>query len=91
MRIAHQSPSTVFMVERGPAVPLYCIATNHSLKYKYVWENVAGPLSASSPVLWTNKPDTYKCTVKESSSRECYSADIHLESMYNSVTFYKGH
>ena len=82
--VAFQSPSNVFLVEGGPAVPLYCIASNHSLQHKYMWENSAGQLSPSTPVLWAIKPDTYKCTVREyegATSPECYSTDIHLEGM----------
>ena len=77
--IAHQSPSTVAMVEGGEAVPLYCVASNHTSLHCYQCENTAGDLSVSTPVLWVNKADTYKCVVKESedsSAPECYSAEI---------------
>ena len=55
--VAFQSPSNVFLVEGGPAVPLYCIASNHSLQHTYMWENSAGQLSPSTPVLGAIKPE----------------------------------
>ena len=83
--IVHQSPGTVYLKQDGSSVPLYCVATTHSLKHTYTWKEDTTSLSASSPVLWVNKPGAYRCTVKESdgpSCRECVSTEINLKGMY---------
>lgn len=80
--IAHQSPPNVYMRE-GESIALYCVASNHTLLHTYRWENSSGQLSVLSPVLWVNKIDTYKCTVRESAnSCECHSSNICVQGLY---------
>ena len=79
--IALQSPPKVYMRE-GETIPLYCVASNHTLLHTYRWESSSGELSVLSPVLWVNKIDTYKCTVTESAnSREYHSSNICVQGL----------
>ena len=70
-RVIHQTTDTV--TTEGRCVPLFCVATNHSLSYTYQWESISdGKIGANSPVLWVNKAGSYKCTVSNGSI-QCYS------------------
>ena len=91
-QVAFQSPSVVYVKENGPAEPLYCVASNHSLEHIYLWENLAGTISTSTPVMWSrSRPDTYKCTIRETEDgSECYSGEIcvKLGEVHSCISFW---
>ena len=63
-QVVHQSPPDVHLPDWEEAVPLYCVASTHSLAHTYQWENSGEAITGSTPVLWVNKPGVYKCTIK---------------------------
>lgn len=91
-QVAFQSPSVVYVKENGPAEPLYCVASNHSLEHIYLWENLAATISTSTPVMWPrSRPDTYKCTIRETEDgSECYSGEIcvKLGEVHSCISFW---
>ena len=59
--VVHQSKDCVL---DGPVVPLFCVASRHSSKYKYHWDNIKGNVGLYGPVLYVMKSGTYRCTVE---------------------------
>ena len=73
-KVVHQSGKTTIKDEN--IVPLFCIASNHSLLHVYSWEKVGtGKVGVDSPVLWLNVPGEYRCTVS-SVGEQCYTDNI---------------
>ena len=82
----HQSPPNVHLPEGEQAIPLYCVASTHSVAHSYGWEKSGVALPGSTPVLWVNKTGVYKCTVKESEdvlAQECCSGEITVHGTIN--------
>ena len=44
-------------------IPLFCIATNHTLQTDYQWYEGDSAIGVSGPVLYTNRNGVYKCKV----------------------------
>ena len=84
LHVAHQSPPTVYIAEEGKAIPLYCVGYNHTLDYTYLWKNSSGKevSCASTPVVWVNKANTYKCIITTTNGTKFYSADISVLGKY---------
>ena len=81
-QVVHQSAPDLRLPEEERAVPLYCVASTHTILHKYQWENCGTALSCSSPVLWVNKAGVYKCIVKDAEeSMECCSREISVSGM----------
>ena len=83
LTVAHQSQPTVYIKDHR-AVPLYCIASNHSLHHTYQWTSISGSsMPASTPVLWVSKASTYKCVISQSgNSNKCSSANICVQGLF---------
>lgn len=58
-------------------MPLYCIATDHNLMYKYQWERANEKIGVNSPVVWVNQVGDYRCTVSNGTT-QCFSEVIHV-------------
>ena len=54
--------------------PSFVLLSQHSLHYKYEWEDLGGPMGINSPVLYAHKPGTYFCTVTNNIDQKCYSS-----------------
>ena len=60
-------------------VPLFCVASNHSLHYKYEWTSLTGVVGMNSPVYYANKPGIYRCTVTaDRLDQTCLSRSINV-------------
>ena len=60
--------------EGGPAIPIFCVASGHCLKYTYVWRVAGRRVGSNSCVLWVNQPGVYDCCVKHNiMTAECSS------------------
>ena len=70
--VIHQSADTILHL--GHVIPLYCVASNHSLSYSYECSNLSGKVGLKSPV---SKPRVYKCTV-HAGGQTCLSKSIHV-------------
>lgn len=79
LQVIHQSPTTV-QHSKG-SVPLYCIASCHSLDYKYEWKSGLDVIPWNTPVLWVSVPGTYSCTVS-ADGLSCKSKCITVESVH---------
>lgn len=44
-------------------VPIYCVASSHSLDDEYEWDRVDMKLPGNSPVMWVNVPGAYRCKI----------------------------
>jgi hypothetical protein len=64
--IVHQSPGRVFL-RSGCVIPIYCIASGHTLAHTYRWKRGSINLHGNSPVLWIDKAGPYVCNVTHSS------------------------
>ena len=65
LSIVHQSPSTVYLPS-GSTIPIFCVASKHSLDYVYQWKHGAVSLYSNSPVLWVDRVGPYICNVTHS-------------------------
>ena len=74
--IVHQSP-TEHTLAIGEVVALFCVASQHSFRLKYTWDNMNGEVGINSPICFANKSGVYRCTV-ESDGRKCYSKSIFI-------------
>ena len=75
LAILHESNKDEWLPANGQCVPLYCIASIHSLDYIYEWKHGQKPLVGNSPVMWVNSPGTYTCVVSAdgmSSRSKCF-------------------
>ena len=63
-------------MKKGGVVPLYCIASHHSLQYTYTWDNLDGEVGMHSPILYVNKPGVYRCTIDDDLGNQCFSRSI---------------
>lgn len=60
-------------------IPIYAIASAHSLDYICKWDNVSGDLAGNTPVMWVNKAGSYRCTVTHNArNSECFSHVINV-------------
>ena len=87
--VVHQSPPIVYLPKGEQAIPLYCVASNHTVLNCYRWESSGVSLPGSSPVLWVQKAGVYKCSIKEmedASSPQCVSRDIAVRSVSDVFT-----
>ena len=50
--MVHQSGSDVCLHVGERALPLYCVASTHTMLHTYKWECSGVALSGSSPVMW---------------------------------------
>lgn len=74
--VVHQSKDCVL---DGPVMPLFCVASHHSSKYRYHWDNVKGNVGLYGPVLYVTKSGTYRCTVEnKDNGAKCRSGSIHV-------------
>ena len=64
MQVVYQSPEEVILQPDGGAVPLYCVASGHTLEFKYKWQMNDQHIGCSSPVAWVNQPGLYRCRVE---------------------------
>lgn len=75
--MVHQSPTTVMLPSADSAIPLYCIASGHTLDHKYQWDNVTTKLPGNTPVIWVNEAALYRCSVSHHiGGAQCYSKTI---------------
>ena len=89
-RVVHQSPTTVLLPSTDSAIPLYCIASGHTLDYKYQWD-ITMKLPGNSPVIWVNEATLYCCSVVHNSTNaQCSSRTIHVIEEENSKRCCKG-
>lgn len=65
--IVHQSPGKVSL-RSGSTIPLYCVASGHSLDYTYQWKRGSVTLYGNTPVLWVNQIGPYICNITHSSN-----------------------
>ena len=73
--VVHQSEGNYCLPPRG-TIPLYCVASHHSLSYVYERDNLCGDVGMHSPVVYVNKPGVYRCSVTDNQKRRCYSKSI---------------
>lgn len=73
--VVHQSTSKSFISDSEVAT-LYCVASKHSLGFKYTWENDHGVVGVNSPVVFANKTGVYRCTVTNATGDKCFSKNI---------------
>ena len=74
--VVHQSKDCVL---DGPVMPLFCIASHHSSKYRYHWDNIKGNVGLYGPVLYVTKSGTYGCTVEnKDNGAKCRSGSIRV-------------
>ena len=64
MQIIYQSPTEVNVQLDGNAVPLYCVASGHSVERKYEWQMSGQCAGCNTPVLWVKQPGLYRCHVE---------------------------
>ena len=62
----------------GDALPLYCVASNHSLSMDYDWFNGEEDIGVSGPVLYVSTEGSYKCKVTDGNDRTCTSQIIEV-------------
>ena len=60
--IIHQSPSKILLLGTE-SIPLFCVASEHSLDIQYKWNSVKKEIPGNSPVLWINSPGMYLCVI----------------------------
>ncbi len=63
LTVAYQSPRHVSMKRDDVAIPIYCVASRHTLDITYRWQCGGSEIGANSPVFWVWRPGTYSCTV----------------------------
>ncbi len=67
-------------------IPLFCIASGHSIAYTYNWSNTDGDVGIDSTVLYVARTGTYSCTV-DNGIQQCRSHAITVVegSIYNTL------
>ena len=76
MEIVYQSPKKVILQPDTNAVPLYCVASSHSLEFKYEWQWSGQRIQCSSPVIWVNQPGLFRCHVQHHIMQERCSTKL---------------
>ena len=74
--VVHQSTAKQLLHGKDDVIPLYCVASQHSLSTSYEWDNVAGPVGINSPVIYVTKPGTYRCVVSDAGGKVAYARNI---------------
>jgi tRNA A-37 threonylcarbamoyl transferase component Bud32 len=65
LSICHQSDPVLLMRSNNCVFPIFCLASNHTLKASYEWSCEGVRVGVSSPVLYVNKPGVYQCLVTD--------------------------
>ena len=71
--MVHQSHYKIALRDGGPAIPIFCIASGHSLEFTYEWKVSGRTVGTNSCVLWVNQPGVYNCRVEHIMTAECSS------------------
>lgn len=74
--VVHQSDVKQLLHGKDDIIPLYCIASRHSLSTLYEWDNVVGPIGVNSPVTYISEPGTYRCVVTDGDGKVAYARDV---------------
>ena len=86
-QVVHQSPTMVQLCA-PMAVPLFCIASNHCIEYKYWWHvSGRGAIGTiSTPVIWVNEEGMYHCrVVHHATHKECTSQIISVKANVSGI------
>ena len=65
-------------LKHNEVLPIYCVASNHSLHLEYDWFRDEKEIGVCSPVLYVTMEGTYKCRVSDAKMRMCTSRDIEV-------------
>ena len=83
--MVHQSRRDVVMSSDKP-IPLYCVASQHSLSTLYEWSNINGCVGIHSPILYVWDPGMYRCSVTNTDGEKAYSRDIKVTGIVQACT-----
>ena len=72
-------------LEYSNPVPIYCVASSHSLDDEYKWDRVGIKLPGNSPVMWVNVCGAYQCNIIRGGNT-CASKVINVELKSESST-----
>lgn len=76
METVYHSPTEIILQPDMNAVPLYCVASSHSVEFKYEWQKSGQHVGCSSPVIWVNEPGLYRCRVEHHIMQEECSSKL---------------
>ena len=79
--VVHQSDTKQVLRKNLQVLPIFCIASTHSVKTEYEWFRESESIGVCSPVLYVIRVGTYQCRVTTDDGKSiCTSLNIEVVS-----------